>query len=108
MIMKTQSKMLLPKKRVPIHPGEILKEEFMVPLNISQQSMAKYLKVSRKHVSDIVNCKKSVSLEIAQRLAKVFETSIELWIQGQLVYDIWMAQKNPSSTLRTIQKFKKR
>ena len=107
MIMKTQS-ILLPKKRAPIHPGEILKEEFMIPLRISQQSMAEHLKVSRKHVSDIVNHRKPVSLEIAQRLAKFFDTSIELWIQGQLAYDIWKAKKNPSRELRTIQKFKKR
>ena len=88
MIMKINSTRLQPSNRAPIHPGEILLEEFMLPLNITQLSMANHLKVSRKHISDIVHQRKPISLEIAHRLSKYFGTSIELWIQGQLSYDV--------------------
>lgn len=92
----------LPKNRPPVHPGEILAEEYMLPYNITQQGMALHLKISRKHLIDIIHGRKAVSLEIAQRLAKLFRTSIEFWIQGQMAYDLWHALRHPSRQLRAI------
>lgn len=92
----------LPTRRAPIHPGIILLEEFMAPYNISQQEMAKHLMISRKHLIDIVHARKPISLEIAQRLAKLFRTSIDFWIQGQIACDIWHALKKPSKVLKVI------
>lgn len=97
-----QSSMRLPKRRSPVHPGEILFEEFMMPFEITQQKMAGYLKISRKHLIDIIHAHKPVSLEIAQRLAKLLRTSVDFWIQGQMAYDIWHAERNPSKELRNI------
>ena len=92
----------LPANRVPVHPGNILLEEFMVPYDITQQEMAKHLAISRKHLIDIIHARKPLSLEIAQRLAKLFQTSIDFWIQGQVAYDIWHAIRYPSKVLKTI------
>lgn len=92
----------LPKNRPPVHPGIILYEEYMIPYEITQQAMANHLKISRKHLIDIIHAHKPVSLEIAQRLAKLFRTSIDFWIQGQLAFDIWYAMRHPSKELKTI------
>ena len=92
----------LPKNRTPVHPGTILLEEYMLPYDITQQQMANYLKISRKHLIDIIQTRKPISLEIAQRLAKLFQTSIDFWIQGQLAFDIWYAMRNPSKELKAI------
>ena len=92
----------LPKNRAPVHPGEILAEEYMLPFGINQQKMAEHLKISRKHLIDIIHTRKAVSLEIAQRLAKLFHTSIEFWVQGQLAFDVWHALRHPSKTLKAI------
>ncbi len=96
----------LPKNRAPIHPGEILVEEFMLPYNITQQEMASHLMISRKHLIDIVHARKPLSLEIAQRLGRLFKTSVEFWIQGQVAYDLWHAHRNPSKELKTIKPLK--
>ena len=92
----------LPKNRPPVHPGEILAEEYMLPYNITQQEMATHLRISRKHLIDIVHGRKPISLEVAQRLGKLFRTSVDFWIQGQTVYDLWHAARNPSRQLRAI------
>ena len=96
----------LPKNRVPVPPGEILVEEYMLPYGITQQEMATYLKISRKHLIDIIHARRPLSLEIAQRLAKFFQTSIDFWIQGQVAYDIWHAMRHPSKVLKEIKPFK--
>jgi len=96
----------LPENRPPVHPGEILLEEFMAPYNITQQEMAVHLKMSRKHLMDIIHARKPVSLEIAQRLAKLFRTSVDFWIQGQIVYDLWHAVRNTSKELKSIKPLK--
>ena len=96
----------LPKNRPPVHPGEILAEEYMLPYNITQQAMATHLRISRKHLIDIVHGRKPISLEIAQRLAKLFRTSVDFWIQGQTAYDLWHAARHPSRQLRTIKPLK--
>ncbi len=98
----TKTTLRLPKNRPPIHPGIILFEEYMTPYDITQQQMADHLKISRKHLIDIIHGRKSLSLEIAQRLAKLFQTSIDFWMQGQLAFDIWHAMKHPSKELKTI------
>ena len=102
----TKTTIRLPKNRPPVHPGEILAEEYMLPYDITQQKMAEYLKISRKHLIDIIHASKPISLEVAQRLAKLFQTSIEFWIQGQMAYDIWYAVRNPSRKLKSIKPLK--
>lgn len=92
----------LPQNRPPVHPGEILSEEYMLPLDLTQHTMANHLKISRKHLIDIIHGRRPVSLEIAQRLAKLFRTSIDFWSNGQMAFDIWYAVHHPSKELKEI------
>ena len=102
----TKTTIRLPKNRPPIHPGQILSEEYMLPYDLTQQETAAYLKISRKHLIDIIHAAKPISLEIAHRLAKLFQTSIDFWIQGQLAYDVWHTIQNPSRKVRAIKPLK--
>lgn len=83
--------MNMPTNRPPVHPGEILLEEFMKPYGMTQIEIAKRIGVSRKHISEIVNGRKGISTDIALRLSRLFGTSPELWLKGQLAWDVWHA-----------------
>ena len=83
--------MKMPTNRPPIHPGEILLEEFMKPYGMTQTEIAKRIGVSRKHISELVNGRKGISTDIALRLSRLFGTSPELWLNGQLAWDVWHA-----------------
>lgn len=71
-----------------IHPGEILKEEFLVPLNISQYKMAKDIQVTQTAISEIVRGIRGISTDMAIRLSKYFDTSVNFWLSLQNDYDI--------------------
>jgi addiction module HigA family antidote len=75
----------------PVHPGEILKEMYLDPLEISITALADNLGVARKTVSQLVNGHMGVSAEMALRLAKSFNTTPELWLNMQRNYDLWYA-----------------
>lgn len=77
----------------PPHPGETLKELYMKDYNLSVARLALMLGISRKHMSNIVNCKVPVTTEVALKLAKCFNTSPEIWLREQLAYDLWQAKK---------------
>lgn len=77
----------------PPHPGETLKELYMKDYNLTVAKLALMLGISRKHLSNIVNCKVPVSTEVALKLAKCFKTSPEIWLREQLAYDLWHANK---------------
>ena len=89
--------MKMPTNRAPIHPGEILLEEFMKPYGMTQTEIARRIGVSRKHISEIVNSRKGISTDIALRLSKLFGTSPELWLNGQLAWDLWHAMRGKSA-----------
>ena len=76
----------------PIHPGEILREEFMVPLGLSANALAIHLHVSAPTINDIGREKRSISPEIALRLGQYFRTTPELWINMQARYDLELAK----------------
>jgi len=75
-------------KLKPIHPREILIEEFLTPLKISQYRLAKDINVAAMRISEIVNGKRSISANTALRLSKYFGTSAEFWLNLQAHYDI--------------------
>ena len=89
--------MKMPTNRAPIHPGEILLEEFMKPYGMTQTEIARRISVSRKHISEIVNGRKGISTDIALRLSKLFGTSPELWLNGQLGWDLWHAVRGKNA-----------
>jgi len=72
----------------PVHPGEILKEEFLVPLDISQNKLALSMRVPPQMISDIVNEKRSITAETALRLASVIGTTPQFWMSLQMNYDL--------------------
>ena len=76
-----------------IHPGEILKEEFLAPLSLSGYALAKALGVPAQSVNDVVLKKRGISAEMAVRLAKFFSTSAEFWMNLQSAYELSAAQK---------------
>lgn len=77
----------------PAHPGEILRELYFAPLGVTITQAAKALSVSRKHVSVIVNGRTPVTPDMALRLAAVFATDPELWMNIQAQYDLWAVSK---------------
>lgn len=76
------------KKTEPIHPGEILLEEFLTPLGISQYRLAKDVSVPPRRINEIVHGKRSITADTALRLARYFGTSERFWLNLQTRYDI--------------------
>ncbi len=75
-------------KRAPIHPGEILKAEFLDEYDLSAYALAKALKIPTNRVTSIVNGQRSVSTDTALRLARFFGTTPEFWLNLQVRYDL--------------------
>lgn len=81
---------MLEQKIPPIHPGEILLEEFLAPLGISQYRLAKDISVPARRINEIVQGKRSVTADTALRLARYFGTSEQFWLNLQAHYDLEM------------------
>ena len=75
-------------KMRPIHPGEILREEFLVPLGLSASALAIELKVPAPRINDIARERRSVTPDTALRLSRYFGTSPEFWMDLQTAYDL--------------------
>jgi addiction module HigA family antidote len=82
-------------RRKPTHPGEILREDIIKPLDLTVTEAAKRLGVTRKTLSALINCKASMSPEMAVRVARATKTSPESWLYMQAKLDLWLAQQNP-------------
>ncbi|MBI4720618.1 MAG: HigA family addiction module antidote protein [Chitinivibrionia bacterium] len=80
----------MPKKLPPIHPGEILLEEYLKPLGISQYRLAKDIKVPARRINEIVHGKRSISADTALRLSRYFGMSDRFWVNLQIRYDLEM------------------
>jgi len=72
----------------PVHPGEVLLEDFLEPLEISQYRLAKEMKVYPRKINEIVLGKRSITADTAIRLSRYFGTSAELWMNLQALYDL--------------------
>ena len=77
----------------PVHPGEILREDFMAPLGLSINALARALHTPPNHVSGIVNESRGISATMALRLARYFGTSPDLWLGLQLDYELDLARE---------------
>jgi len=91
--MKAQNRMR------PIHPGEILREEFLVPLNMSAHALALELKVAAPRINDIVRERRAVTPNTALRLARYFGTTPDFWLNLQTAYDLKIAQRESGQTI---------
>ncbi len=76
------------KTMQPIHPGEILSEEFLKPLHISQYRLAKDINVPPRRINEIVHCKRSITADTALRLSRYFGLSERFWLNLQARYDL--------------------
>ncbi len=94
--------MRIPKNRAPIHPGEIVLEEFLKPAGISQYRLSKDTAMSYPRINEIVKCRRPVTLDTAFRLARYFGTSPGLWTNMQTAWDLWHFQR--SKNFKGIQK----
>ena len=76
------------KRAPPIHPGEVLLEEYLEPLGLSQYRLAKEISVPPRRINEIVHGKRSISADTALRLARYFATSERFWLNLQTQYDL--------------------
>ena len=93
---------MLPKNRIPTHPGEVLLEEFLRPLDLTQVALAEHLGVSVQRINELVKGKRGVTPETAWLLAQAFGTTPEFWINLQTAYDLVRAR--PKRRLRALRR----
>ena len=84
------------KSLSPIHPGEVLLEDFMKPLGLTQYRLAQDIGVTPIRISQIVNGERSITVDTAMRLARYFGTSAAVWLRLQVRYDLEVAEKELS------------
>ncbi|MCP4654761.1 MAG: HigA family addiction module antidote protein [bacterium] len=87
------------KKLAPVHPGEVLLEEFLKPLGLSQYQLAKAMSVPPRRINEIVHGKRSVTADTALRLSKYFGTSERFWLNLQVRYDLEVAKDRLGDSL---------
>ncbi len=87
----------LPTQRPPTHPGELLRREFLDPLEITQTELAERIGVSFPRVNEIVNGKRGVTPDTALRLSRLLGTTPEFWLNGQRNWDLWHAMRSPAA-----------
>jgi len=90
-------------KRQPVHPGEVLREEFLKPLGLIQSHVAKALHTSFRAVNELVNEKRGITTEMALRLSKYFGTTPQLWLNLQNQYDLYKVQHRKHSELDMVE-----
>ncbi|MEQ8210281.1 MAG: HigA family addiction module antitoxin [Lacipirellulaceae bacterium] len=87
----------LPSNRPPTHPGEMLNEEFLKPLGISQSALARRLEISFPRVNEIIHAKRSVTPDTALRLAQVLGMPADFWLGLQSDWDLWHAMRSEAT-----------
>ena len=89
----------MPKKMKPIHPGEILLEEFLLPMEISQYRLAKDISVPARRINEIVHGKRSITADTALRLSRYFGMTEHFWMNLQARYDLEVEKDRLGSRL---------
>ena len=95
----------LPSARPPTHPGEMLLEEFLTPMNLTQRELAEAIHVPYQRVNEIINGKRGVTTATALRLARFFGMSAGFWMNLQLRWDLYHAQQQEAEVLAVIQPY---
>ena len=95
----------IPTNREPTHPGEMLVEEFLAPMNITQRDLAKAIHVPYQRVNELVNRKRGVSPSTALRLARFFGVTPDFWLNLQTRWDLYKAQEKEQAELDAIEDF---
>ena len=92
----------IPTHRAPTHPGEVLLEEFMKPMGLSQRDLADSIHVPYQRINEIINGRRGVTPSTALRLSKFFGVSPDFWMNLQLRWDLYFAQQSEADDLKTI------
>ena len=92
----------IPTHGAPTHPGEMLREEFLIPMGLTQRELAEGIRVPYQRVNELVNGRRGVTPHTALRLAKFFGTSPEVWMSLQLRWDLYRARREESAELNRI------
>jgi addiction module HigA family antidote len=98
----------IPTNREPTHPGEMLLEEFLAPMGITQKQLADAVHVPYQRINEIINHKRGVTPSTALRLARFFGVSEDFWLNLQLRWDLYHARRNEEIELATIQPWQQR
>jgi addiction module HigA family antidote len=83
---------MIPTHRAPTHPGEMLLEEFLKPLDITQAEAAEKMGISANRLNEVIRGKRGVTADTALRLAKLLKTSPEFWLNLQNAWDLYQAR----------------
>ena len=92
----------IPTHRPPTHPGEMLLEEFLAPMELTQRKLAEAIHVPYQRINEIINGRRGITPSTALRLAKFFGISADFWMNLQLRWDLYHAQLTESEELKTI------
>ena len=84
---------MMPKNRTPTHPGEMLLEEFLRPLGLTQSEAARRMRIPLNRLNELIRGKRGVTADTALRLAKLLETDPEIWLSLQNQWDLWHAAR---------------
>ena len=93
----------IPSDREPTHPGEMLLQEFLVPLGLTQSELAKAIQVPFQRVNEVVRGRRGITPSTALRLSRYFGTSADFWINLQLRWDLYHARRAEAEQIDSIQ-----
>jgi addiction module HigA family antidote len=96
----------VPTHREPTHPGEMLLEEFLLPMGITQKELADSIHVPYQRINEIINKKRGVTPSTALRLARYFGMTEDFWLNLQLRWDLYKARQNEAKELKRIRPFR--
>ena len=96
----------VPTHREPTHPGEMLIEEFLVPMGLTQRELANSIHVPYQRVNEIINKRRGITPSTALRLAKFFGMSEDFWMNLQLRWDLYKAKQSEAKELKTIRPYR--
>lgn len=94
-----------PTHRPPTHPGEILREEFLIPMKLTQRQLAEGIHVSYQRVNELINGKRGITASTALRLSKFLGTTPGFWLNLQLRWDLYFAQEKEKKQLAEITRY---
>lgn len=98
----SESQITTDEKLPNIHPGEVLKEEFLIPMDISAYRLAKEINIPQTRISEIIHGNRSITADTAIRFSRFFGTTAEFWLNLQNLYDLEEEENNHKSEFETI------
>jgi addiction module HigA family antidote len=96
----------IPTHRIPTHPGEMLSEEFLTPMKITQRQLAIAVNIPYRKINEIVNQRRAMTPAMALRLSKFFGMSADFWMNIQLRWDLYHTQRSEIKVLKTIKPYR--